>query len=162
MPDNLRSVIYAFDRSFEGAVAACGMPLVGELPCHMPCKPHQTHMIETLHGDATSMCLTLVSLLLDAIKSLRQPTYNFWFTNRWFWEGCLTSLNVSDSHCPCAGIIAEKGFNFEGHLAESHADAAKASLNAKALANALLVCLVIPWTLCVVFYTGQPTLYSCA
>ena len=30
MPDNLRSVIYAFDRSFEGAVAACGMPLVGE------------------------------------------------------------------------------------------------------------------------------------
>ena len=32
VPDNLRSVIYAFDRSFEGAVAACGMPLVGESP----------------------------------------------------------------------------------------------------------------------------------
>ncbi|CAK0783950.1 hypothetical protein CVIRNUC_007153 [Coccomyxa viridis] len=80
VPDNLRSVIYAFDRSFEGAVAACGMPLVG--------------------------------------------------------------------------IIAERGFHFEGHLAESHGDALKASANAKALANALLVCLVVPWTLCVIAYTG--------
>lgn len=37
VPDNLRSVIYAFDRSFEGAVAACGMPLVGQssaIACH--------------------------------------------------------------------------------------------------------------------------------
>ena len=54
-----------------------------------------------------------------------------------------------------AGIIAEKGFHFEGHLAESHGDAAKASANAKALANALLVCLVVPWTLCVIAYTGK-------
>lgn len=29
MPSQLRSTIYAFDRSFEGAVAACGAPLVG-------------------------------------------------------------------------------------------------------------------------------------
>lgn len=29
MPAHLRSTIYAFDRSFEGAVAACGAPLVG-------------------------------------------------------------------------------------------------------------------------------------
>ena len=63
--------------------------------------------------------------------------------------------------CACAGIIAERGFNFEGHLAESHADAAKASLNAKALANALLVCLVVPWTLCVIFYTGKSTFQAC-
>ena len=39
VPDNLRSVIYAFDRSFEGAVAACGMPLVGKscpvMLCHL-------------------------------------------------------------------------------------------------------------------------------
>ena len=54
-----------------------------------------------------------------------------------------------------AGIIAEKGFHFEGHLAESHGDTAKASANAKALANALLVCLVVPWSLCIVAYTGK-------
>ena len=29
VPVQLRSTIYAFDRSFEGAVAACGAPLVG-------------------------------------------------------------------------------------------------------------------------------------
>ena len=56
---------------------------------------------------------------------------------------------------PFAGIIAERGFHFEGHLAESHGDALKASANAKALANALLVCLVVPWTLCVIAYTGE-------
>ena len=70
---------------------------------------------------------------------------------------------MSPRHKWHAGIIAERGFNFEGHLAESHADAAKASLNAKALANALLVCLVIPWTLCVIFYSGElsDVLYMC-
>lgn len=32
VPEQLRSTVYAFDRSFEGAVAACAAPLVG--------KPH--------------------------------------------------------------------------------------------------------------------------
>ncbi|KAK9813231.1 hypothetical protein WJX72_011069 [[Myrmecia] bisecta] len=31
VPEQLRSTVYAFDRSFEGAVAACGAPLVGLL-----------------------------------------------------------------------------------------------------------------------------------
>lgn len=31
VPEHLRSTVYAFDRSFEGAVAACAAPLVGEL-----------------------------------------------------------------------------------------------------------------------------------
>lgn len=30
VPEQKRSTIYAFDRSFEGAVAACGTPLVGQ------------------------------------------------------------------------------------------------------------------------------------
>ena len=30
VPEELRSTVYAFDRSFEGGVAACAMPLVGE------------------------------------------------------------------------------------------------------------------------------------
>jgi hypothetical protein len=32
VPEQLRSVVYAFDRSFEGAIAACAAPLVGEAP----------------------------------------------------------------------------------------------------------------------------------
>ena len=31
VPEQLRSVVYAFDRSFEGAIAACAAPLVGGL-----------------------------------------------------------------------------------------------------------------------------------
>lgn len=30
VPEQLRSTVYAFDRSFEGAVAACAAPLVGK------------------------------------------------------------------------------------------------------------------------------------
>ena len=32
VPEQLRSTVYAFDRSFEGAVAACAAPLVGKHP----------------------------------------------------------------------------------------------------------------------------------
>lgn len=32
VPEQLRSTVYAFDRSFEGAVAACAAPLVGKPP----------------------------------------------------------------------------------------------------------------------------------
>ena len=79
----------------------------------------------------------------------------------WWWRFLLQQ--AGGLHCPStdtqlltnAGIIAERGFNFEGHLAESHGDAAKASANAKALANALLVCLVVPWSLCIIAYTGK-------
>ena len=31
VPPHLRNMIYAFDRSFEMAIAACGAPLVGIL-----------------------------------------------------------------------------------------------------------------------------------
>ena len=32
VPEELRSTVYAFDRSFEGGVAACAAPLVGAFP----------------------------------------------------------------------------------------------------------------------------------
>ncbi|EIE19976.1 MFS general substrate transporter [Coccomyxa subellipsoidea C-169] len=80
VPEQLRSVVYAFDRSFEGAIAACAAPLVG--------------------------------------------------------------------------MIAERVFGFEGHLEESVKDPLKAAVNAQALANALLCCLLVPWTFCLIFYTG--------
>jgi hypothetical protein len=51
-------------------------------------------------------------------------------------------------------MIAERVFGFEGHIAETVADPIKAAYNARALANALLCCLLVPWTCCLVFYTG--------
>ncbi|CAL8466343.1 g5879 [Coccomyxa elongata] len=80
VPEQLRSVVYAFDRSFEGAIAACAAPLVG--------------------------------------------------------------------------MIAERVFGFEGHMEESVKDPLKGALNARALANALLCCLLVPWAFCLLFYCG--------
>ncbi len=37
VPEQLRSTVYAFDRSFEGAVAACAAPLVGKRHSRSPC-----------------------------------------------------------------------------------------------------------------------------
>ncbi|GAB4813864.1 hypothetical protein N2152v2_000910 [Parachlorella kessleri] len=77
VPEQLRSTIYAFDRSFEGAIAACGAPLVG--------------------------------------------------------------------------LVAERWFGFEGAVGQGQEGAYR---NALALANALLVCLVAPWLLCLLSYTA--------
>ena len=38
VPEQLRSTVYAFDRSFEGAVAACAAPLVGKTDTKLHCK----------------------------------------------------------------------------------------------------------------------------
>ena len=38
VPPDLRNMIYAFDRSFEGAIAACGAPFVGWLAEYMGFK----------------------------------------------------------------------------------------------------------------------------
>lgn len=35
VPEQLRSVVYAFDRSFEGAIAACAAPIVGMYFCFL-------------------------------------------------------------------------------------------------------------------------------
>lgn len=50
VPEHMRSKIYAFDRAFEGAVGACGLPLVGltaqrlfgyvRMPCVHDAPPH--------------------------------------------------------------------------------------------------------------------------
>ena len=39
VPEEKRSTVYAFDRSFEGAVAACAAPVVGE-PHPVPLSPN--------------------------------------------------------------------------------------------------------------------------
>jgi len=82
VPEHMRSTVYAFDRSFEGAIAACAAPVVG--------------------------------------------------------------------------LIAERLFDFRGDLSEmGHLSPADDAVrhNARALGNALLVCLEVPWALCLVFYS---------
>jgi hypothetical protein len=80
VPERLRTQIYAFDRSFEGAVAACGAPLVG--------------------------------------------------------------------------ITAERLFGFKGSIAEAVEEGPRGRAHAaNALSNALLLCLLVPWTLCFLSYS---------
>lgn len=58
---------------------------------------------------------------------------------------------------PLVGFLAERVFGFHGAAAAggSLAGLAEDVAKAKALGNALLVCLVVPWTICLVVYTGQ-------
>ncbi|EFN58437.1 hypothetical protein CHLNCDRAFT_140406 [Chlorella variabilis] len=78
VPEEQRSTIYAFDRSFEGAVGAMGAPLVG--------------------------------------------------------------------------LAAERLFGFRGALGDSSSGAD--GKNVAALSSALLVCMVVPWVLCLLFFTA--------
>ena len=68
---------------------------------------------------------------------------------------------------PLVGFLAERVFGFRGAAAAGEGggteplpgqgeDLAKA----KALGNALLVCLVVPWTICLIVYTGSLLLYD--
>jgi len=79
VPESQRTHVYAFDRSFEGALGACGAPLVG--------------------------------------------------------------------------ITAEKLFGFQGSLTEAAVSGEAREVAARALSSALLLCLVVPWSLCLLSYT---------
>ena len=57
-------------------------------------------------------------------------------------------------------MIAEQVFGFEGHMEESVKDPLKGALNARALANALLCCLLVPWAFCLLFYCGACLAHS--
>ncbi|CAL8464837.1 g4372 [Coccomyxa elongata] len=85
VPAHMRNMVYAFDRCFEGALAACAAPLVGKL--------------------------------------------------------------------------AEKMFGFSGAATRS-GDVDKDLERARALGSSLLVFLIVPWTLCLVFYSGLHFTYS--
>ncbi|CAL5229213.1 g12496 [Coccomyxa viridis] len=79
VPPSMRNMVYAFDRCFEGALAACAAPLVG--------------------------------------------------------------------------MLAEQMFGFTGTATRS-GDPEKDLAQARALGSSLLVFLIVPWTLCLVFYSG--------
>ncbi|DBA71660.1 TPA: hypothetical protein ACH3X2_001115 [Trebouxia sp. C0005] len=60
---------------------------------------------------------------------------------------------------PLVGFLAEKVFGFKGAAAAGEGggtepDQGEDLTKAKALGNALLVCLVVPWTICLIVYTG--------
>lgn len=60
------------------------------------------------------------------------------------------------SAAPVVGILAERLFLFDGNLAEmGHLSPGNTIVrhNADALGNALLVCLEVPWALCLIFYS---------
>lgn len=59
-----------------------------------------------------------------------------------------------------AGLVAERCFGFKGAVVTSEADIERDHANARALGNSLLVCLLVPWSLCLLSYTGitLPTL----
>ncbi len=55
-----------------------------------------------------------------------------------------------------AGIVAERCFGFRGSVAETaEAGSAEVMRNADALASSLLASLIVPWFLCLLFYTGE-------
>ncbi|KAA6416826.1 MAG: hypothetical protein FRX49_13202 [Trebouxia sp. A1-2] len=85
VPPHLRNMIYAFDRCFEGAIAACAAPLVG--------------------------------------------------------------------------MLAEKMFGFTGTAARS-GDATVDAAKARALGNALVTFLIVPWTFALIIYTGKLLQYK--
>jgi MFS family permease len=86
VPVELRSTVYAFDRSFENAIASCAAPVVG--------------------------------------------------------------------------LLAERVFKFQGTMATSAGQsAAVAAANAAALANSLAVCMLVPWSICLLFFTGLYWVY---
>jgi len=54
---------------------------------------------------------------------------------------------------PLVGILAERVFGYEGTASASKRPGENLH-NAEALGNALLVCMIVPWTLCCIFYSG--------
>ena len=83
VPEHLRSTVYAFDRSFEGAVAACAAPLVGKIP-YLSC----THIVKPLSHVSTPVISLLTSTAINA-----------WGTQRLHGH-CQTAVGTV-SHCPC-------------------------------------------------------------
>ena len=60
---------------------------------------------------------------------------------------------IASVAAPLVGILAQRYFGFEGDAARS-TEPGKDLAKARALGNALLCFLVIPWTLTLLFYTG--------
>ena len=104
VPEQKRSTVYAFDRSFEGAVAACAAPLVGAFPL--------------------KRCRAGARIVAARNQDHRR-----------------------------AGSLAERMFGYDPREVKPGGVSHDAE-NAAALSSSLLVCLLVPWTLCFLFYFG--------
>jgi len=62
----------------------------------------------------------------------------------------------------CAGLVAERYFGFKGSVSTSEVDIERDHANARALGNSLLVCLLVPWSLCLLSYTGNKVQHYCS
>ena len=117
VPEQLRSTVYAFDRSFEGAIGATAAPLVGAL-----------------------LSQHLAACTLAGLGFM----------------GAWTPQHASRVLLPCAGLVAERAFGFQGSLAAAAVpNQALQQANAHALGNSLLILLLIPWGLDFIFYCGD-------
>jgi hypothetical protein len=69
-----------------------------------------------------------------------------WHARRSF-EGAIAACGA-----PLVGLVAERWFGFQGAVGLSQGGA---HANALALSSALLLCLLVPWVLCLGSYTGE-------
>ena len=65
------------------------------------------------------------------------------------WSAASQSLSLGG-----AGLIAERAFGFSGQLGDAATAERAQPGDAAALSSSLLICLMVPWTLCFMFYCG--------
>lgn len=85
-------------------------------------------------------------------------------TTVYSYDRCLESA-VAACAAPIVGLTAEHAFGFSGDLAEqARADDPSVLIrrraNGEALGNALLVCMVVPWSVCLLLYSGLHWTYK--
>lgn len=163
-----RSTIYAFDRAFEGAIGACAMPLVGEplwtlasCRCWLGSLEHNCAHVVIGCCLVSSMVVTCTTLLAKpqlASTSSHELTDAYVLVIIPAAQDFLSCLHTQQpSAATLAGIIAEKYFGFHNIAEEPDAKEAlrRDPANATALSSSLLVCLIVPWVFCFLFYIGE-------
>ena len=167
VPEELRSTIYAFDRSFEGGVAAMAMPLVGEAParpspacCNARLSPSHCALLLLFHTRsrplparwAETQGLVFLGRGCTCLHVNSDPTASSGSL------ACTRSCQQGPRRILAAGLIAEQAFGFSGQLGEGASRVGTQAGDAAALSSSLLVCLMVPWALCLLFYCGAPCL----
>lgn len=125
VPPHLRNLIYAFDRCFEGAVAACATPFVGLLAEKIFGFTVRTHSGLEAPVPPPSLrywlkrFLVLRCAITHAVcgrtSPVPPPLLGFWLKTFWFHGAQMLILFVLG--CPCAvpfvGLLAEQIFGFK-------------------------------------------------
>ena len=71
----------------------------------------------------------------------------------WFFPRCFEGA-IAACAAPMVGVLAQKLFGFKGEASPT-GDRQSDLLKAQAIGNALLCFMAIPWSLCLVAYTGK-------